>query len=487
MATKVKTGNGTKNEAQRLRRSSRSQKILVIGCTGFAGVRCVEWTRITEIENIADFDVVFVSSGSLTSAVDNLSNTAGKESADLVEAAHDLENLQIRLRERLIRVLRSGGSVFAIVHPYRGANLCNGHFSRRSCTSNTSWLPLPVATEREPGDTLNLQNEQFARYFSMVKNWPQVFGQRYNRADLGFLTEGELDPKPRARLTAQDIALDRQGQMVSATQRFVLHKDTGPGYEGGRSYESDGYFTSGPLILLPPPTQAIEEEGIRVLLEDFCGLEARTPSPAFAQAMRLPGEDALDAEIEKQERELNEAKTKVDQLIHQKQERRRFIALIYEKGIAGLQDVAQEAFEELGLTTKDADPDVSDEFYVCDGEDQALVEVRGHRKSSQISDIRQLIDNLLKYEQKHGGRIKGIQLVNAWNELPPEERDNRDKSSFPDNVIRRAKDMDIALLSGVELLNALCSYWRGEIDSQAVFARLLSGRGLVTFSPTSPA
>ena len=151
---------------------------------------------------------------------------------------------------------------------------------------------------------------------------------------------------------------------------------------------------------------------------------------------------------------------------------------MYEKGIQGLQQVAQDAFDEMGLKTWDADRDVSDEFMVGDGKSEALIEVKGHRKSASKEDIRQLDESIDQYEKKFEKPVKGILLVNAWCETPVEEREKPQTQSFPDNVIKRAEAIGAAPVSGVELYNALCAVWEGRSTGKEVFSRLLAGNGV---------
>jgi hypothetical protein len=256
---------------------------------------------------------------------------------------------------------------------------------------NTRWLPVDVSLDFEEGDTVIVRAPVFARYFDKVRRWSYTLATSDRASDEGFYD--------------RPIATNRAGEAIALSIVYM----------GDRGRE-------GFLCLLPPPTEVTVDEGICLILEDLCGMQARTPPPAFAQEIRLPGEDIVDAEIAEQRRKVEEAQAGLDSLLASKEHRRGYIALVYEKGVEGLQEVARKAFEEIGLNTRPADPDVSDEFYIGDGREEALVEVRGHRKSAQIDDIRQLIDNQLKYEQKHGKPIKGILLVNAWNELPPHER-----------------------------------------------------------------
>jgi len=146
-----------------------------------------------------------------------------------------------------------------------------------------------------------------------------------------------------------------------------------------------------------------------------------------------------------------------------------------------LQTVARDAFEELGFATRDIDPEISDEFVVGRGDDEFLVEVKGHVKSAQAEGVRQLDEAMGKYQKAFGTPIKGVLLVNAWREIPPGAREENQSLTFPDNLVRRADAIDVTLMSGQELLDALHKYWVGERTGDEIFDTITKSTGIVRF------
>jgi hypothetical protein len=191
----------------------------------------------------------------------------------------------------------------------------------------------------------------------------------------------------------------------------------------------------------------------------------------------MPGAERIDADIRAKEKAIEGIQNELTPLLIERRRREQFKAVLYETGIEPLQDVVKAVFQELGLTTKPST--VSDEFVVEHEGREFLVEVKGNDRSAKLTDLRQLIDYQLEHEQKHGSPIKSVLIVNAWRSLPPEKRGRKDTTVFPDNVIKRAVDNNIALLDTVDLYGALNAFWLGEIGGPEIFETLMKNSGVV--------
>jgi hypothetical protein len=110
------------------------------------------------------------------------------------------------------------------------------------------------------------------------------------------------------------------------------------------------------------------------------------------------------------------------------------------------------------------------------------VEAKGVTKSISLTHLRQLIDYMLKYEEQTGVAVKGILLGNPWKNLPIEQRDTTGKPSFPPNVISRAKDMKIALISSTNFFKAFCSFLKHKKIGTSILNKIVNANGVVDFS-----
>jgi len=457
--------------------TTRPRKVLVLGALGFSGIDCRMWSE-RNLPNIADFDIVLVNGPSLTPLLrraEQIRATSSDKDAPWDRLDRLMDRNLGTVKDRLRALLASGGIIFAIV-PKRELF----HLERKDSYPYVrgldagGWLPFEISFDEHEGDTLEVLDGTFARYLGQVRRWHFSVNPPDDQAAEAAL--GDKVPPGYSVLASSDpIAVNRQKQAIATRFRFRIMSEWAP---RAATYFDTPSENDGRLVLLPPTTETTGEEAIRILLEDFCGLEARTPEPDFVKGMRVPGEDHIDTQITEKSERLAVVQQEIDALGAEKARRRRFLALTYEKGIEGLQNVVRDAFEEVGLKTREADPDVSDEFMVGDGTSEALVEVKGHKKSAQKGDIRQLDESLDEYEKKYGGSVKGILVVNAWCETPVEDREKPGTMSFPDNVIQRAEAIGAALVSGVELYTALCAVWSGQLTGGQVFSRLMKGRGV---------
>jgi hypothetical protein len=449
-------------------------KVFVIGSSGHAGATCIDWVQ-EGIPNIADFHVVVVNTGSLTRILEQWTARNDVKAAEW-DALYRRLNL---VQERLLQVIRTRGTVYAIVYPF--ATVTHEGISRlTSRIDNDGWNPFPVFTKKEAGDTKEVLMQDFKRYFDAVGEWAFYFSVGYGSYSLRDL-EQMYEGRAHVSTHEEAIATNRQRQAIGLRFAYGLHRyTTSPRALGEEPpFEPEPSFVSGSLYYLPSPTRVSDDDAVRILLEDFCGIEARTTAPAWAESLRLEGNRGLEAEIDARRGRIERIQEELEPLLREKEHREAFKAILYETGVAPLQNVVEAAFKELGFKTLPSD--VSDEFYVEFAGTRALVEVKGLEKSASLTDLRQLLDYQLQHEQKHGTAIKSILVVNAWRKRPPERRGLTNTPVFPDNVVRRASANDIALLDTRELFSALNASWSEGVDTQHMLDVLIANNGVVRF------
>jgi len=125
----------------------------------------------------------------------------------------------------------------------------------------------------------------------------------------------------------------------------------------------------------------------------------------------------------------------------------------------------------------------SQEEYVLEFEGKEfLIEVKGVAKSIALSHIRQLNDYLLKYQEDTGKECKGILFGNAWRNIPPDMRGLEDTQVFPDNVIKRAEQWGISLVSSTAFFGAFLQVLNSSQSSNAVLTKMTTCSGVATFA-----
>jgi len=239
--------------------------------------------------------------------------------------------------------------------------------------------------------------------------------------------------------------------------------------------ESKLLFRSGILHLLPPTTSLDRKEAINLLIEDFLGIQQRTPPPYGIDDVLVPGESSLKREIEENLVKTEELKAvnigiqaRMDEITQYKQ-------LIYETGIP-LEEICKLTFIALGCEVDDSVED----FILSMGGREAIVEVKGRERTILRGDGSQLAQNRRNYviqNDKDMGEVKAILLGNPFRlDLPVEERVK--KESFAQHLVRDARVENMALVSTVELFNSYCAFIEGKVSRDDIINRLFSGVGI---------
>jgi hypothetical protein len=418
----------------------RSPKILIIGSLGHTGVECLRWD-LHRLPNLKDFDIVVTNSEPLITTMREMETTKDEQRRQF------LDFYLRRTSEQLLGLLQSGGKIFAIFHP---RDYLHRHQPPYVIPiDNTRWLPFDVCLDFEEGDTVIVKDQAFARYLDKVRRWKYVFRPLDYESGSGWLA------------TQIPLAVNRAEEPIAVCVSYMA---------------SPRPVKQGFLVLLPPPTEATVDEAVRILLEDFCGVQPRSVAPGWAQSVATPGDDARGAEVAEATRALEEAEHRHEQALAAQLGADEFKRLLYEKGLP-LQEVARKTFEAMGIATVESP--VSDEFMLVWDDEKVLVEVTGTGKSISGRDLSQLMKDLSNYLADVGQDVKGVLIGNAWAALPPYERDTSERPIFPDNVQRTARNRSIALLSTLELFKAYCAFLEGNLSADEAFRRLIDTSGPV--------
>lgn len=428
---------------------------------------CADWFSGDKPPNAADYHVVVVDAARLS---DIIRQERGEKATPFPQIKR-WQGWLGQLRERLRKLIKTGGMIVAIVdqpatavgfkpeEPVRGWPVL---------VSSADWMPIPTSFRSEEGKTLEVKEEAFRRYMNGVKNWSFYF-EVDTRASLQDIQDEhgydhiEVDLKP--------IAVNLQQLPIAATVAYTVHKKHGQGWSAAL------YARSGELHLLPPPTAVSLEEGLRTVLEDFCGFESRSPDPPWITEVSAPGEPEAVSALKSAEATLTEAQQAVDAAAADAEKTASYKRVLSQKGPV-LQEAVREIFESMGIQTDDSP--VSDEFVLADSHGKVLVEVTGSDKSVSTRDLSQLIKDLGKYVEATGEGAKGLFIANPWKDIRPVERDTKDKPMFPDDLVKTSRPFSIALLSTIELFNAYCAVKEGKLTVDELMLRIRETTGIVT-------
>jgi hypothetical protein len=116
------------------------------------------------------------------------------------------------------------------------------------------------------------------------------------------------------------------------------------------------------------------------------------------------------------------------------------------------------------------------------GENELLVYIKARENAISLTDLRILTDHLLLYEEDRKTRIKGVLLGNAWKNLTVSKRDSQEMPYFPESVIERAKQFEIALVASGDFFDVFCTFIENSDVAEIMFDSMMTQTGRVNFT-----
>ena len=456
---------------------AKAKRILVIGSDKHTGVKCVQWDAKT-FPNVADYDSVIVNPMSLTVKMKRAEEQFRHSNDDkLPEIWNRLIENTRTLRKGLLTLLESGGEIYTI--------LCSEEWTKLGLSNlfenqmnNYSWMPLPFDIIEEKGETQILDDISFKKYMDLVKQWTLCIKLPSYPQALRGLSQ-KYGENFSVRLEQEAIAQNRYGIHIASRFRLALYRKQiiNDRWYSDPVISKEPEQISGPLILLPMPTEVNDRNAINVILEDFFYLQQKTLPPQWIEQIDVPSVQVIKRDIENKYRQIEQLKLETSSLLRQKEELEEYKQLLFETGTA-LEQICQKTLENMGCIVLPADLTSEDFIIEFEGR-QAVVEVKGNTKSISLQDLSQLGRYLEDYLIERDEEKKGILIGNAWRLLPLGERGNN-QPLFPENVVSYATKRDIALISSVEIFRAYCLFSEGKASGKDIIDRLLRGVGITS-------
>ena len=438
-------------------------KYLVLGSLGHQYVDCIEWD-IGTLPNLVDYDVIIVNVRSLDGEL-------------LKQVTYERFK---ELRESLTRFLYSNGTLIILSDFFKVDRRPNKY---TDSVRNYDWCPIIIDTIREQGTTIELINNTFPQYFSKFKKWEFYFDLP-PECVTNELVNFVGNPNTMYRFPRKMLLRNRYGKMLSGIYNIAIYykkKITHP-YSTRVTYgygqEPDKVF--GEIILLPFIQELDYREALNLVLEDLLGEPQIPLPPAWVTKVKMPFIEDFDSKIAVKESEIEDIQKEIDNLQKQKEEIEAFKKLIYSDG-ADLEEVFRKCLQEMGGEVNP--PKYSqEEFILVYKNKEYLVEAKGVSKSISLTHLRQLVDYLLKYEEETGIKCKGILFGNPWKNLPIEKRNTKGKPNFPSNVLERAKDWRISLVSSIDFFSVLCRFLKDRSLGPRILDAIINSNGLSKLS-----
>lgn len=416
-------------------------KALVIGSLRHDHVTSVSWAKLASV-NILDFDVVLLFLPSLDIAT---IRAVGAEAL-------------FKLQHTFAQYLASNGELIVLGAP---------PFPDDS-HGQWLWCPVPLVSVAQKGDTVEICGGRFTNLLSRLKSWDCVYQVHpHNPAQVlsMILSQGMAN----LRFEYEPYARNRAGGVLAAKYTY---------FTSVRRDERHDW--PGSVTVLPHFPSDEPHSVVATTLVDILGKPQSEGPPEWLSSIPMQSVTPIDLRVTELRQGIAELENQVEQQLEEKARLESFKRLLYVSSFE-LEDLVAECLGLLGATIKPAQ--YSQEEFVMEWKGAVfLAECKGVSKSISLAHLRQVQDYVLKYEEDEGTAGKGILFGNAWRDLPPSERNTNDRPIFPSNVIERAQQFGVALVSSIDLFYVFSRFLNKEVSSEAILSRITSANGIADFS-----
>ena len=188
-------------------------------------------------------------------------------------------------------------------------------------------------------------------------------------------------------------------------------------------------------------------------------------SPQWVEKYQIPTMKEKNVAIAELQKNIDDAEKEKKSIVGEKN---KLIdirdTLLFRDGIK-LQNTVKNILNELGISAKDGKMGREDIIFEL-GDKSFVSEVKGLKKSAAERHLNQLNSKKGQYEFEFKRKTKGVLIVNAWRELPIENRGGNDHPIFPDQINEVTKMWEFALLTTQQLFVAYCKDLEGKFDKE---------------------
>jgi hypothetical protein len=380
------------------------------------------------------------------------------------------------MKEALVQFLNSGGRLVILLTPIMTVQREKKY---PEYVSNIDWCPLSFETPEEMGQSIVRKLNKYEAYLQKMSKWSfyitvpnnclsreltNFYGPTYN-TNYNVPFEPYIENR-YSRVLAGQLLIEVRNERRSVDIWG----------NGSKEYPNEPDHVTGSIVVLPLIDGVSPEEALLDILKEEIGYSFKSAAPDWAQEIELPFVSELQDQIVSAQTTIANEEQKISRIGEEIDKLIAFRRLLYSSGTE-LEDIVQKSFELLGATVKPAK--YAQEEYILEVDNEEfLIEVKGVSKSISLTHLRQLNDYLLKHQEETGKDCKGILIGNAWRNITPTMRNAEDTLVFPDNVIKRAEQWGISLVSSLTLFDAVLKVLGEEAKAKGILASITTAKGV---------
>jgi len=468
--------------------TTAAPRCLVIGSKGHLNAKCVDWYG-EALPVLPDYDVAIINVRSLTQEA-------------LARVPY------VRLKEiclALLRLLESKGQVIVLSDFHRTVQsegkrpelkdekvanppgkVMRPHQEELRTVSNYSWAPINIQLFEETGETIKVSHNSYKNYFvkfQEMSQWQYYFLENQQGLSLEALAHYmQKYPSLRYKVHFEPLIENRYDKALAVRFHYEISQPepVKTDYPQKTTEEEKPRLVSGYFTVLPLLSDLEDREAINVLLQDLKGAPQESEPPGWAKIIAMPGIAKLDKEIQVNKNKIKYMKKVIRNLENSKAELDQYKKILYTSG-SELERTFDLFATKLGATLQKSKY-ANEERIIGYGDDKLLVYIKARENAISLTDLRIINDHLLLHEEETKTRIKGVLLGNAWKNLPVAKRDSQDMPYFPESVLERAKQFEIALVASGDFFEAFCTFIEKADVAAIIFDSMMRQTGRVNFT-----
>lgn len=452
----------------------RARRVAIIGTDGFdrsdetVEINCFSWSRVMNIPNPSDNDVIIMNLTSLT-------NSSAVRWFDFFNKFSELTTVQVLANDGLIVII--GDPVFWTQESSFFTDPSEGGIG----LPFLSWTGIEFDWDKRHGETkiltdLGPSKKPYISYIEKISQWDYCLRDHKFSNKLYDIAKSVLFKT--GRLTDPIFELEKicenryGGHIVFAIRLFISETR----YDGAGDWSSKNK-NEGRIIFLPQ-IDVPEEELLAIVLTDILGIQVVVPEPSWASAIVAPGQPDIDTRITQIDHEIATLEVELKDAEENRKRVRRCVHLLYKLGTE-LEDAVRDILRSLGSTIEPpVERDKEDGWLKVEigGEIfEGVLEIKGTRKDQfSVYGLRQVMEWKSRGVANRKKKYKGIFVGNRG---AGKDISNR-REPFNKGWTDTAELDEIVVLDTQDLYKLYCRSCEGNLDKDQFWKVLFGTNGV---------
>lgn len=130
-----------------------------------------------------------------------------------------------------------------------------------------------------------------------------------------------------------------------------------------------------------------------------------------------------------------------------------------------LEKVVNQVLKEIGFNPIEGPVGKHDIIFSYEDK-KFLAETKGSTSSTSEKNIKQLQAKKTEYEAQEKEKVKGTLIINPWRQYLPDERENKDRTIYPDALMSLVNIWEISMLTTMQLLEIYKLHLEKKLDKK---------------------